>query len=192
VALRQASFMGELTTLLAAARSGQAKVVDRIVALTYKELHGIAHQRLRYAPKVTLLDTTALVHECYLRLIKLGELNTVDRAHFLSYAARVMRSIIVDLAREQLAERRGGDAKRVPMVTDIAAHSPDGELEVIRIDEALQEIGRLDPRLVQVVEMKYFAGMTHDEIAVALDLNEKTVRRDWEKARVLLHEHLKN
>jgi RNA polymerase sigma factor (TIGR02999 family) len=182
--------MGELTELLAAARSGKANVVDRIVALTYQELLGIAHQRLRYAPKVTLLDTTALVHECYLRLVKLGELNTVDRAHFLSYAARVMRSIIVDLAREQLAERRGGDAKRVPMVTDIAANSPDGELEVVRVDEALQEIGRIDPRLVQVVEMKYFGGMTHDEIALALDITERTVRRDWEKARVLLHEQL--
>jgi RNA polymerase sigma factor (TIGR02999 family) len=184
--------MGELTELMAAARRGQADVVDRIVELTYRELHGIAHQRLRYAPKVTHLDTTALVHECYLRLVKLGELNTVDRAHFLSYAARVMRSIIVDLAREQLAERRGGDVRRVPMITDIPIAAPEGELEVIRVDEALQEVARLDPRLVQVVEMKYFAGMTNDEIASALDLNEKTVRRDWEKARVLLHEQLKN
>jgi RNA polymerase sigma factor (TIGR02999 family) len=184
--------MGEITELIAAARGGNPGVVDRIVELTYRELRAIAHQRLRYAPKVTLLETTALVHECYLRLVKLGELNTADRAHFLSYAARVMRSIIVDLAREQLAERRGGDIKRVPMMTDIPVAVPEGELEVVRVDEALQEVARLDPRLVQVVEMKYFAGMTNDEIATALDLNEKTVRRDWEKARVLLHEQLKN
>jgi len=182
--------MGELTALMAAARNGQTDAVDRIVALTYKELHGIAHQRLRYAPKVTVLDTTALVHECYLRLVKLGELNMTDRAHFLGYAARVMRSIIVDLAREQLAQRRGGDAQRVPMATDIASTAADGELEVVRVDEALQELGRLDERLVQVVEMKYFGGMTHEEIATALDVTERTVRRDWEKARVLLHQQL--
>src|SRR5215831_18405542 len=184
--------MGELTELLAAARSGRAAVVDRIVAMTYRELHGIAHQRLRYAPRVTMLDTTALVHECYLRLVKLGELNTADRAHFLAYAARVMRSIIVDIAREQLTARRGGDAKHVTLVTDVSADSPDGELEVVRVNDALEEIGQLDGRLVQVVEMKYFAGMTHEEIALALDVNERTVRRDWEKARVLLHELLTN
>jgi len=129
--------MGELTELLAAARNGQANAVDRIAALTYRELHGIAHQRLRYAPKVTMLDTTMLVHECYLRLVKLGELNLQDRAHFLGYAARVMRSIIVDLAREQLAERRGGGVERAPLDNEVADTTADGELELLGVNEAL-------------------------------------------------------
>src|SRR4051812_49994315 len=106
--------MGELTRLLDAARNGQTGAIDQIVALTYQELRGLAHQRLRRAPSITVLDTGALVNECYLRLVKVGELNAGDRAHFFGYAGRVMRSIVVDFARERLAERRGGN---IPHVT---------------------------------------------------------------------------
>lgn len=185
----QAFWMGELTQLLAAAREGQSNVVDRIIALTYQELRGIAHHRLRGARKFTVLDTTVLVHECYLRMVKVGELEMQDRAHFMRYAARVMRSIIVDLARQQLAERHGSNVQRVPLTPDVAS-TTDDEPELLKVDEALNDLSKLDERLVQVVEMKYFGGMTYDEIAVALDVNERTVRRDWEKARVLLHTQL--
>jgi len=183
--------MGELTRLLEAARDGQSGAVDQIVALTYQELSELAHQRLRRAPQITLLETGVLVNECYLRLVKVGELNAGDRAHFLGYAARVMRSIVVDFARKRLAQRRGGNAPHITVGTDIADPSAPAEEEVLRVDEALQELARLDARLVQVVEMKYFGGLKSEEIAAALGIAERSVRRDWQKARVLLHEELK-
>jgi len=183
--------MGELTQLLQAARNGQTGAVDQIVALTYPELRMLAHQRLKRASKITLLDTGVLVNECYLRLVKVGELNAGDRAHFLGYAARVMRSIVVDFARERLAQRRGGNHLRVSVETDIPDPAAAAEEEIVRVDEALQELAQLDPRLVAVVELKYFGGLKNEEIAVALGIAERSVRRDWQKARVLLHEQLK-
>jgi RNA polymerase sigma factor (TIGR02999 family) len=183
--------MGEFTRLLDAVRNGESGAIDQIVALTYKELRELAHQRLRRTAQITLLETGALVNECYLRLVKVGELDAVDRAHFLGYAARVMRSIVVDFARERLALRRGGNAPHLNVGTDIANPAAPAEEEVVRIDDALKELARLDARLVQVVEMKYFGGLTSDEIAAALGIAERSVRRDWQKARVLLHEELK-
>jgi RNA polymerase sigma factor (TIGR02999 family) len=183
--------MGELTRLLEAARNGQPGAVDQIVALTYPELRELAHQRLRRSPQITLLETGALVNECYLRLVKVGELNAGDRAHFLGYAARVMRSIVVDFARERLAQRRGGNAPHITFETDIPDPAASAEEEVVRIDDALQKLARLDARLVEVVELKYFGGLKSEEIAAALGIAERSVRRDWQKARVLLHEELK-
>jgi RNA polymerase sigma factor (TIGR02999 family) len=122
--------------------------------------------------------------------VKLGELNVDDQAHFLGYAARAMRSIVVDFARERLAERRGGNALHNTLRTDIPDPAANAEDEVVRVDDALEELGRLDPRLVQVVELKYFGGLTSEEIAAALGIAERSVRRDWQKARVLLHQEL--
>jgi RNA polymerase sigma factor (TIGR02999 family) len=187
----QARGMGELTRLLAAARNGETGAVDQIVVLTYHELRDLAHQRLRRVPKITLLDTGVLVNECYLRLVKVGELNAGDKAHFLGYAGRVMRSIVVDFARERLAQRRGGNIPHVEAGPDIPDPAAAAEEEVVRVDEALQELARLDGRLVQVVELKYFGGLKSEEIAAALGIAERSVRRDWQKARVLLHEELK-
>jgi DNA-directed RNA polymerase specialized sigma24 family protein len=98
--------MGELTLLLAAVRAGEPGAVDRVVAMTYDELHTLAHRRLSRSPSISLMDTTSLVHECYLRLVKVGELNAADRPHFMGYAARTMRSIIVDLLRRRRAAWR--------------------------------------------------------------------------------------
>jgi RNA polymerase sigma factor (TIGR02999 family) len=182
--------MGDFTRLLEAVRNGQSGAIDQIVALTYQELRELAHQRLRGTPQITLLETGALVNECYLRLVKVGELNAGDRAHFLGYAARVMRSIVVDFARARLAERRGGNAPHISAGTNISDPAASAE-EVVRIDEALQELARLDVRLVQVVELKYFGGLKNEEIAEALGIAERSVRRDWQKARALLHEELK-
>ncbi len=187
----QAHWMGEFTQLLRAARNGQSDAVDQIVALTYRELSDLARQRLRRAPKITLLDTGVLVNECYLRLVKVGGLHVDDRAHFLGYAGRVMRSIVVDFARERLAQRRGANAPHIAVATDIPDPAAAAEEEVVRVDEALQELAKLDPRLVQVVELKYFGGLNSEEIAAALGIAERSVRRDWQKARVLLHESLK-
>jgi RNA polymerase sigma factor (TIGR02999 family) len=179
--------MGDLTELLEAMRAGDAGAIDEIFALTYRELRQMAHQRLHRSNRVTSLDTTALVHECYLRLVRLGQLQTRDRAHFLGYAARVMRSIVVDFVRQRLAKRRGGDELRVTLRTDMGDSASVSEEQIMQVDEALQELACLDPRLVQVVEMRYFAGFTVEQIAESRGVTTRTIRRDWEKARLLLY-----
>jgi RNA polymerase sigma factor (TIGR02999 family) len=181
--------MGNLTLLLAAVRAGEPAAVDRLVAATYRELHSIAHQRLSRTPTLTLLDTTALVHECYLKLVNLGELQATDRSHFMGYAARAMRSIVVDMVRRRMAERRGGGERNLTLGTDIGESLAESE-QVLRVDGALEELAKLDQRLVEVVELRYFAGLTNEEIAETLGVNERTVRRAWDKARMLLHREL--
>jgi RNA polymerase sigma factor (TIGR02999 family) len=181
--------MGELTRLLAAVRAGEPGALDRVVTATYRELHSLAQQRLSQSPAVTLLDTTSLVHECYLRLVNVGELHVTDRAHFMGYAARAMRSIVVDLLRRRLADRRGNGERNLTLGTNISG-GPSGSEQVLEIDAALEELAKLDRRLVGVVELKYFAGLTNDEIAATLCVNERTIRRDWDKARVLLRREL--
>ncbi len=178
--------MGELTQLLQALRDGDGGAVDQVFALTYRELHDLAHKRIKRSSPVTVLDTTSLVHECYLRLVRLGQLHTKDRAHFLAYSARVMRSIVVDLMRQRLAQRRGGHELRVTLATDVPDAASYDEHQVLRVNEALEELAQFDARLVEVVEMKYFAGLSVPEIAEALGVNARTVTRDWEKARMLL------
>ena len=182
--------MGELTRLLADVRAGAPGAIDRAVAATYRELHALAHARLARGPKLTLLDTTALVHECYLRLVKLGELRTEDRAHFMGYAARAMRSIIVDFARQRAAQRRGGADLHVTLDPEVVDAGAAEAAELLRVGAALDELAKLDERLVRVVELKYFAGFTNEQVAEALGLNERTVRRDWDKARALLYQEL--
>ena len=179
--------MGDLTQLLEKMRAGDTSAIDEIFTLTYRELHEMAHQRLHRSSRVTSLDTTSLVHECYLRLVRMGQLQTRDRAHFLGYAACVMRSIIVDHVRQRLAKRRGGDELRITLVTDVRDSNSASEEQIIQVDEALQELAVIDPKLVQVVEMRYFAGFTVEQIAESRGVTTRTIRRDWEKARLLLH-----
>jgi len=178
--------MGDITALIARANSGDRPAVDAIFERLYPELRRIAHSRLTRHTRDTLLDTTMLVHECYLKFVQAERLNPSDRAHFIAYSATAMRSIIVDFARARLTERRGGDAAHLTLNTQIADSLPAGEDEIVRVDEALAEIARLDPRLAQVVEMRYFGGLNDLEIASALGVTDRTVRRDWEKARLLL------
>jgi RNA polymerase sigma factor (TIGR02999 family) len=170
-----------------AAFLGHAGAIDQVFTLTYRELHEMAHQRLHRSCRMTSLDTTSLVHECYLRLVRLGQIQTRDRAHFLGYAARVMRSIVVDFVRMRLAKRRGGDGLRVTFGTEIGDTTPVDEEQIVQVDEALQELAVLDPRLVEVVEMRYFAGFTVEQIAESRGVTTRTIRRDWEKARLLLY-----
>ncbi len=182
--------VGEVTQLLAAAQQGEASAFDRLFAMLYPELRRIAASRMRQSDQRLLLDTTALVHECYLRLLKQDALALNDRKHFLAYSAKVMRSVVVDLAREQQAQRRGGDQAFVTLDTAAAHALPTGEAEVLLVHEALQALGEVDPRLVQVVEMRYFVGLDNSEIAQALDISTRTVERDWERARSFLYSAL--
>lgn len=178
--------MGDLTQLLQAVRGGDQRALGDVFAITYEELRDLARKRLRKSVQDNGLNTTALVHECYLRLTSVGRLTLDDRVHFLSYAARVMRSVVVDFARERLAQRRGGGNIFVTAHTDIPDHEAVNAEQLLRIEEALEALGREEQRLVKVVEMKFFAGFTVEEVAQSLGIAERTVRRDWDKARLLL------
>lgn len=181
-----------LTDLIRLAQAGDAAALSRVFDVTYPELRRLARARLTRSARGVLLDTTALVHESYLRFVDAGELNINDRQHFLRYAASVMRSVIVDFVRERLAERRGGGAEHVTLDTRAGEASSPGEDEILRVHEALEELMRYDERMTRVVEMRYFAGMTETEIADALGVTDRTVRRDWEKARLLLAKALES
>jgi RNA polymerase sigma factor (TIGR02999 family) len=180
-----------ITDLIRRAQAGDAQAFKGVFDATYVELRALARARLRKNPSNGLLDTTSLVHEAYLRFAESGRLQLDDRQHFLRYASHVMRSVIVDFIRERLAQRRGGDALHVTLNSEVDAAAGSGEREILDVHGALEELAQHDPRLVQVVEMRYFAGMTEAEIATALAVTERTVRRDWQKARLLLADALK-
>ncbi len=178
--------MGDVTLLIQRARDGDRAAFDRIFELLYPELRQIAHRRLTRSAKDGLIDTTALVNECYMKFIQRDSLTPGDRAHFLGYSAAVMRSIIVDAARMAGTDRRGGDAEQIPLSTDLIETVPNPAAEILDVHAALGDLARIDARLARVVEMRYFGGMSDDEIGEALALSSRTVRRDWEKARLLL------
>jgi RNA polymerase sigma factor (TIGR02999 family) len=176
----------EITALLVAARAGDAAAADAAFSLLYDDLRRLARSRLRQHQTFTLLDTTSLVHESYLKLLGAGASDATSRRHFFAYAAQVMRSVIVDFARARQAERRGGGVEHVVLDTGVAADLVAPETDVLRVHEALEAVAQADPRAAQVVEMRYFGGLSETEIAEALNLSERTVRRSWDKARLLL------
>jgi RNA polymerase sigma factor (TIGR02999 family) len=178
--------MGELTELLAAMRAGEKSAMGQLFTLTYDQLRDIAHQRLRESRGDGILNTTALVHECYVRLMKGSSLSVEDRSHFLGYAGQVMRSVVVDFARARLAQRRGSGAQFVTLRTDFPEQENASAKHLLQIDTILHQLTRTQPRLVRVVELKYFAGFTLEEISEVLGIAPRTVRRDWDRARLLL------
>ena len=180
-----------LTDLIRRAQGGDEAALRIVFDATYAELRVLARARLRKGSRNTLLDTTSLVHEAFLRFADAGRLHIGDRQHFLRYASHVMRSVIVDFVRERIAQRRGGGAVHVTLNSEIGDVTGAAESEILNVHEALEELAQHDARLVQVVEMRYFAGMTETEIAAALGVNDRTVRRDWQKARLLLADALK-
>jgi RNA polymerase sigma factor (TIGR02999 family) len=180
-----------LTDLIHRAQVGDEAALRSVFDATYDELRAIARARLSSGGRGTFLDTTSLVHESYLRLANVGRLQIEDRQHFLRYASHAMRSVIVDFVRERLAQRRGGDALHITLDTHIGDTTSAGENEILRVHDALAELAQYDARLVQVIEMRYFAGMTEAESADALGVTDRTVRRDWQKARLLLAHALK-
>lgn len=183
--------MADITKLLRAASSGDREAADQVVACLYEDLRRMAHSRLQRSGDITLLDTTALVHETYLRLQRAGQVEFVDRKHFLAYAAQVMRTIVIDAVRARRADRRGGDVLHVTLNTEVGESVAIGGEDVLRVHEALDELAHIDARLGQVVEMRYFGGLSELEIADCLGVTERTVQRDWRKARLLLSTVLK-
>jgi len=182
--------MTNITQLIGQVHQGDAAARDALFAAAYTELKRLARARLRDGGRNTVLDTTALVHESYLKFLKGGQLRAEDRKAFFAYASSVMRSIIIDAVRQRQAERHGGQIEQVTLATQIV-DSGAADTDVLRVHEALDVLAQAEPRLAQVVEMRYFGGHTELEIAEALDLTERTVRRDWDKARLLLSEMLK-
>jgi len=178
--------VNQLTALIARVQAGDSAARDALFAAAYGELHRLARARLRDGGRHTLLDTTALVHESYLRFVRAGELRAEDRRAFFAYASQVMRSVIINSARERIAQKRGGDCLPLKLSTELAAGIPGREDEVLRVHEALEVLEKADPRLAQVAQMRYFGGYSEQEIAETLEVTERTVRRDWEKARLIL------
>lgn len=183
--------MSEINELLRRLNAGDPTARDSLFAFLYQDLRKLARSRLRRNETITLLDTTSLVHESYLRLLNARGLEFADRGRFFAYAASAMRSIVVDEVRKRHAERRGGSADHVALDTDVDDSLAQDDEQLIRVHEALEELAALDPRLAHVVEMRYFGGLTEVEIADSLGVTERTVRRDWDKARTLLFAALK-
>lgn len=169
--------------LLSAAKLGDKSAEAGLFSLVYRDLRRLAHSRLKRSEPCTLLDTTALVHEAYLRLQKAGYERVGDREHFLAYAASAMRSIVVDFIRSRGARGSSTGAEAVP--------DASSEREILGVDQALKQLSGISDRMVKIVEMRYFAGLKVVEIAAALSVTERTVRRDWEKARMVLAAKLK-
>lgn len=183
--------MSEITELLHQINVGDTPARERLYALLYGELRALARSRLRRSETITLLDTTSLVHEAYLRFLGAHQLSFSDRGRFFAFAATIMRTIVIDEIRKRRADRRGGAAEHVPIDDQLADQLTQDENEVMRVHEALAELSSLDPRLGRVVEMRYFAGLTEEEVADSLGVTSRTVRRDWDKARTLLFSALK-
>jgi RNA polymerase sigma factor (TIGR02999 family) len=183
------SSTSDLASLIQRARNGDAAADQALFDVAYDDLRELARARLRRNRRNTLLDTTSLVHESYLRFVQAGQLRIQDRQQFMRYAGCVMRSVIVDFTRHCMAERRGGNLARVTLTTRLGSDLA-GETEILRVHEALEVLAQHDARMIEVVEMRYFGGMTEAEIAEALGVTDRTVRRYWEKARLLITEVL--
>jgi RNA polymerase sigma factor (TIGR02999 family) len=178
--------MGELTMLIRRAQKGDEAARNAVFNQLYGELQKLARIRLARGGRNTLLDTCALVNETYIRLAQAGGFEPEDRGRYLAYASQAMRSVIVDFVRARRAARRGGGAAHITLNTEITEKVSSGAEEILRVHEALDELAGIDERVVTVVEMRYFAGLTEQEVAEALGLSDRTVRRVWEKARLML------
>ena len=174
-----------LTLTLRAAHAGDREAADRAYAVLYPELLKIARARLLAHQPNTLLDTVALVHESFMRFVTADKLGIEDRRHFFTYAAKTMRHIVIDFARRRQAERRGGGVEKVTLDSQLLG-SAGAEASVLDVDAALAQLEALDPALARVVEMRYFGGYTDVEIATAMEITDRTVRRHWDKARAFI------
>lgn len=175
----------DITQWLDAARDGDRAALDRVLGTLYHELHAMARRQLAGQYGQTL-DATALVHEAYLKLIGRRDVQFDDRAHFFAYAASAMRSVVVDYARQRLAQKRGGDLHRVTELPDDVEGGLRLDEDMLGLDTALTKLSAVDAKLAQVVELRYFAGLSEQEIAELLKRSERSIRRDWQKARLYL------
>ena len=173
------------TDVLTELRSDRRKALDQVVALTYQELRAMARRRLAARGRGGTLSTTGLVHEAYLKLVDQSRAGPRDRAHFLALASLAMRHVLVDRARERSTLKRG--AARRPITLDDEVMAVEDQPEVLlQLNDALERLATVEPRLARVVQCRFFGGLSEQETADALGLTTRTVQRDWVKARVLL------
>jgi RNA polymerase sigma factor (TIGR02999 family) len=181
---------GELASVLAASRRGDAAALSQAFEAAYAELRRLARAQLRRLRPGQTLTTTSLVHEAFVKLVR-DPVDTVDQVHFFSLAARAMRQILVDYARQRGSLKRGVNLRPTTLEDGALAVETLAE-EMLAIDHALTRLHALDERLAQVVEWRFFGGMTEEEVAEALGVTARTVRRDWQKARAFLWRELQN
>jgi RNA polymerase sigma factor (TIGR02999 family) len=180
-----------IAALIAAAEQGNRSAGETLFATLYSELHEMARRELARRGSAGSLGVTTLLHEAYLDISKRDTLAFPSQAQFMGYASRVMRGLIIDHAREQRAQKRGGQFEITTLRTDIAASGvDDGELAAI--GEALEELAAMDRSLAELVDLKFFCGFTFVEIAAMRQVSERTVQRQWEKARIYLHRRLRS
>jgi RNA polymerase sigma factor (TIGR02999 family) len=180
----------EITKLLRAHERGEAGALDEAIRHIYEDLKRLAHRQLGANPKGRVLDTTALVHEAYVRLVDRGGASWNDRRHFIAAAATAMRHVIVDRVRGKLAAKRGAGRRDVTLDDQLRIESGRESGLALEVDEALQRLHRIDPRLVKVIECRFYAGFTAEETGTALGVSSKTVERDWKRARAWLRDEL--
>jgi RNA polymerase sigma factor (TIGR02999 family) len=179
----------QLTQLLLEARDGGAEALEQLFPIVYRRLHEIAHAHLGRDGEGRTVSTTALVHEAYLKLVDAERVEWQDRNHFFSLASRAMRQILIDYARKHQASKRGGEMHRVDL-DDVQIAVIDRADTLVALDEALTRLATMSPRLAQVVELKFFGGLTEEEAAQVLGVTDRTVRREWTKARGWLQKEL--
>lgn len=182
----------DITGLLRKHASGDGAALDRLIPLVYDDLRRIAHDRLRSERRSHTLDTTAVVHEAYLRLVDVSDPGWNGRAHFFAVSSKLIRNLLIDYARRQKAEKRGGSAIRVPMNEglDGGTDSEPRTIDLLALDEALSALARLDARLEQVVECRFFGGLSVKETAEVVGVSTRTVERDWTRAKAYLYRAL--
>jgi RNA polymerase sigma factor (TIGR02999 family) len=180
----------DFTLLLGELSSGNRTVVDELMPLVYDELYRMAHNRLQHERRGHTLNATALVHEAYLKLVDQQRVTWQNRAHFIAIAAQAMRRILINYAQSRKAQKRGG-GQHVITFNDEAVPRETRSEELLTLDDALKQLAHLNERQSKVVELWFFGGLTHEEIAEVLDVSVPTVRRDWRLARAWLSRELK-
>ena len=180
----------DLTALFAAAEKGDAAAREQLFERLYAELHSLAKRELWRSGAAASLGATTLLHEAFINMSERGTVVFPDRARFLAYAAKAMRGLIVDYARNRHAQKRGGQFEITALDTNISNQVAD-QIDLSPVSDAVDALARIDPELAQVVDLKFFCGFSFAEIAALRGVSERTVQRDWEKARIYLHHSLR-
>ena len=181
----------DVTLLLSQLTEGNQEAAERLIPLVYDELKRLARSYMRRERQDHTLQTTALVHEAYLKLVRQQSTNWQGRSHFFGIAAQLMRRILIDHARAHLRAKRGGAHVVLPL-NEALAFSPEHSEDLLKLDEALQRLSKLDRRQGQIVELRFFGGLSVEETAEFLDISPKTVKRDWAVAKAWLHAELRS
>ena len=179
----------QITQLLEEWSEGNQSALDELYPLVYEELHRLARRYMSRERKGHTLQTTALINEAYVRLVDQRNVHWANRSHFFAISAQIMRRILIDHARRHAYAKRGGGAQQVSL-EEVAVVAREQSAEIIRLDEALKTLAKMDPRRCHVVELRYFGGLSNEEIAGVLKVSENTVTRDWNLARAWLHQQL--